>query len=294
MAQARAFTPSQGGDPQMAALKLPPHSIEAEQSLLGGLVLDNSAWDRIADQVSEVDFYRDDHRRIFRHIARLIEAGRPADVVTVYESLEKSAEAEQAGGMAYLGEIANNTPSAANIKRYAEIVRERAILRKLVAVGDEIAASALNPAGREAKALLDEAESKVFEIKDAGARTTEGFTAIQPLLGQVVDRIQELYDREHPSDITGIPTGFHDLDMKTSGFQPGDMVIVAGRPSMGKTAFALNIAEHVALESKLPVAIFSMEMPGTQLAMRFLSSVGRLDQHRVRTGRLNDDEWQRM
>ncbi|MEZ5617488.1 MAG: DnaB-like helicase N-terminal domain-containing protein [Rhodocyclaceae bacterium] len=171
----------------MAALKLPPHSIEAEQSLLGGLVLDNSAWDRIADQVSEVDFYRDDHRRIFRHIARLIEAGRPADVVTVYESLEKSAEAEQAGGMAYLGEIANNTPSAANIKRYAEIVRERAILRKLVAVGDEIAASALNPAGREAKALLDEAESKVFEIKDAGARTTEGFTAIQPLLGQVVD-----------------------------------------------------------------------------------------------------------
>ena len=218
----------------MAALKLPPHSIEAEQSLLGGLVLDNSAWDRIADQVSEADFYRDDHRRIFRHIARLIEAARPADVVTVYESLEKSAEAEQAGGMAYLGEIANNTPSAANIKRYAEIVRERAILRKLVAVGDEIAASALNPAGREAKALLDEAESKVFEIKDAGARTTEGFTAIQPLLGQVVDRIQELYDREHPSDITGIPTGFHDLDMKTSGFQPGDMVIVAGRPSMGK------------------------------------------------------------
>ena len=171
MAQARAFNSTQSGDPQLAALKLPPHSIEAEQSLLGGLMLDNSAWDRIADQVAEADFYRDDHRRIFRHIARLIEAGRPADVVKVYESLEKDAESEQAGGMAYLGEIANNTPSAANIKRYAEIVRERAILRKLVAVGDEIAASALNPAGREAKSLLDEAESKVFEIKDAGSRT---------------------------------------------------------------------------------------------------------------------------
>jgi len=294
MAHARAFNPTSASDPQLASLKLPPHSIEAEQSLLGGLVLDNSAWDRIADLVNEVDFYRDDHRRIFRQIQRLIDAGRPADVVTVFEALDKAGEAEQAGGLAYLGEIANNTPSAANIRRYAEIVRERAILRKLVTVGDEIAASALNPLGKEAKQLLDEAESKVFEIKDAGSRHTEGFTPIQPLLGQVVDRIQELYDREHPSDITGIPTGFSDLDHKTSGLQPGDMIIVAGRPSMGKTAFALNMAEHVALEAGLPVAIFSMEMPGTQLAMRFLSSVGKLDAHRVRTGRLNDDEWQRM
>jgi len=291
MAQVRSLPNT---DPQMAALKLPPHSIEAEQSLLGGLMLDNAAWDRIADQVNETDFYRDDHRRIFRHIARLIEAGRPADIVTVFESLEKSSESDQAGGMAYLGEIANSTPSAANIKRYAEIVRERAILRKLVTVGDEIAASALSPLGREAKQLLDEAEKKVFEIKDAGSRTTEGFIPIQPLLGKVVDRIQELYDRDSPSDITGIPTGFTDLDHKTSGLQPGDMVIVAGRPSMGKTAFALNMAEHVALVAGLPVAIFSMEMPGTQLAMRFLSSVGKLDAHRVRTGKLNDDEWQRM
>ena len=275
-------------------LRLPPHSIEAEQSLLGGLLLDNTAWDRIADQVTEGDFYRDDHRRIFRQIQRLIDAARPADVVTVFEALDKSAEAEQAGGLAYLGEIANNTPSAANIRRYAEIVRERAILRKLVTVGDEIAASALSPRGKEAKQLLDEAESKVFEIKDAGARHTEGFTPIQPLLGQVVDRIQELYDRDHPSDITGIPTGFNDLDFKTSGLQAGEMIVVAGRPSMGKTAFALNMAEHVALVAGLPVAIFSMEMPGTQLAMRFLSSVGKLDAHRVRTGKLNDDEWQRM
>ncbi|MEW5889636.1 MAG: replicative DNA helicase [Pseudomonadota bacterium] len=292
MVQVRA--PAAAADPQIAALKLPPHSIEAEQSLIGGLLLDNNAWDRIADLVGEADFYRDDHRRIFRHIAKLIELGKPADVITVFESLDKSNEAEQSGGLAYLGEIANNTPSAANIRRYAEIVRERAILRKLVTVGDEIAASALNPAGKDAKQLLDEAEAKVFEIAEAGSRKDQGFVAIQPLLGQVVDRIQELYDRDHPSDITGIPSGFHDLDRMLSGLQPGDMIIVAGRPSMGKTAFALNIAEGVALEAGLPVAIFSMEMPGTQLAMRFLSSVGKLDQHRVRTGRLNDDEWQRM
>jgi replicative DNA helicase len=294
MVQPRAFSVASGADPQMAQLRLPPHSVEAEQSLLGGLLLDNSAWDRIADLISEVDFYRDDHRRIFRHISRLVELAKPADVVTVYESIEKSDEVEASGGLAYLGEIANNTPSAANIRRYAEIVRERAILRKLVTVGDEIAASALNPLGKDAKVLLDEAESRIFEIAEAGTRTAQGFVSIQPLLSQVVDRIQELYDRDNPSDITGVPTGFTDLDQKTSGLQPGDMIIVAGRPSMGKTALALNIAEHVALETLQPVAIFSMEMPGTQLAMRFIASVGRLDQHRLRTGRLNDNEWEKL
>ena len=290
----RTFAANRPDDPQVAALKLPPHSVEAEQSLLGGLLLDNSAWDRIADIVTEADFYRDDHRRIFRHIARLIERARPADVVTVFESIEKSNEVEQAGGLAYLGEIANNTPSAANIRRYAEIVRERAVLRRLVTVGDEIAASALNPNGRDAKVLLDQAEAKVFEIAEAGARSSQGFVAIQPLLGQVVDRIQELYEQENPSDVTGVPTGFADLDKMTSGLQPGDMIVVAGRPSMGKTAFALNIAEHVGVDLGLPVAIFSLEMSGPQLAMRFLSSVGRLDAHRIRTGRLNDDEWDKM
>lgn len=287
-------TASPSTDPQLAALKLPPHSVEAEQSLIGGLLLDNTVWDRVADLISEVDFYRDDHRRVFRHISKLIELGKPADVVTVFESLEKNGEAEQAGGLAYLGEIANSTPSAANIRRYAEIVRERAILRKLVSVGDDIAASALTPSGKDAKTLLDEAEAKVFEIAEAGARNTGGFVPIQPILGQVVDRIQELYDRDNPSQITGIPTGLVDLDAKTSGLQPTDMIIVAGRPGMGKTTLALNIAEHVAIEAHLPVAIFSMEMPGTQLAMRFLASVGRLDQHRIRTGQLNDDEWQRL
>ncbi len=293
MAQVRAFTPS-APDPQLAALKLPPHSIEAEQSLIGGLLLDNTAWDRIADMVTEGDFYRDDHRRIFGHIRKLVEAGRPADVVTIYESIEKANEVDQTGGLAYLGEIANATPSAANIRRYAEIVHERAVLRKLVTVGDEIAASALNPAGRDVKTLLDVAEQKVFEIAEAGAKTTQGFEAMPDLLGKVVERIEVLYNRDNASDITGVPTGFHDLDKMTSGLQPGDMIVVAGRPSMGKTAFALNIAEHVGVETRLPVAIFSLEMSGPQIATRFLSSVGRLNQNTLRTGRLSDDGWDKM
>lgn len=281
-------------DSEVAAIRLPPHSIEAEQSLIGGILLDNAAWERIADLVGDADFYRDDHRRIYQHIARLIDAGKPADVVTVFESLEKHNEAEQAGGLPYLAEIANSTPSAANIRRYAEIVRERAILRKMVAVGDEIAASALNPSGRDAKALLDEAEARVFEIAEAGARHASGFVSIQPILKQVVDRVQELYDRDNPHDVTGVPTGLVDLDEKTSGLQPSDMIILAGRPAMGKTTLALNIAEHVAVDCRLPVAIFSMEMPGTQLAMRFISSLGRIDQQKLRTGRLGDEDWQRL
>jgi replicative DNA helicase len=281
-------------DPQIGAIRLPPHSIEAEQALIGGILLDNAAWERIADLVSASDFYRDDHRRIYSHIARLVDQGKPADVVTVYESLEKSNESEQAGGLAYIAEIANATPSAANIRRYAEIVRERSILRKMVAVGDEIAASALNPSGRDAKSLLDQAEAKVFEIAEAGAKDSGGFEPIRPLLRKVADRVQELYDRDNPNDVTGVPTGLVDLDQKTSGLQPSDMIIVAGRPAMGKTTLALNIAEHVAVDCGLPVGIFSMEMPGTQLATRFISSIGRIDQTKLRTGRLTDDDWQRL
>lgn len=288
------FKQQASSDPQLAGLKLPPHSMEAEQSLIGGILLDNSAWDRVADLVSEVDFYRDEHRRIFHHVAKLIEQSKPADVVTVFESLEKSGDAQHIGGLAYLGEIANNTPSAGNIRRYAEIVRERAILRKLVTVGDEIAAKALAPAGRDASLILDEAEANILNIRDEGSRQNSGFVPIQPVLGQVVDRIQELYDRDNPAAVTGVPTGLVDLDKMTSGLQATDMIIVAGRPGMGKTSFALNIAESVALEARLPVAVFSMEMPATQLVMRFISSVGRLDQHRLRTGSLNDDDWQRL
>jgi replicative DNA helicase len=282
------------GDPSAASFKTPPHSVEAEQSVLGGLLLDNQAWDKVADVINEEDFYRLDHRLIYRHICKLVENNKPADVVTVAESLETSADLQNAGGLTYVGTMAQNTPSAANIRRYAEIVRERSVMRKLAQVGVDISDSSYNPAGRSAANLLDEAESKVFEIAEAGARGKQGFRGIQPLLKEVVERIEILYSQENPSDVTGIATGFHDLDQKTSGFQPGDLIIVAGRPSMGKTAFSLNIAEHVALELKKPVAVFSMEMGGSQLAMRMLGSVGQLDQHKVRTGRLLDEDWSKL
>jgi replicative DNA helicase len=281
-------------DPQLDSIKLPPHSVEAEQSVLGGLLLENIAWDKIADLITEADFYRHDHRLIYRHIGKLIEHAKPADVITVAEMLENSGELNSAGGLAYLGSLAQNTPSTANIRRYAEIVRERAVMRKLAEVGSTIANSAFNPSGRTTTQLLDEAEARVFEIAEAGARGKNGFVAIQPLLTEVVEKIDILFHRDNPNDVTGIPTGFHDLDEKTSGFQPGDLIIVAGRPSMGKTAFSLNIAENVALQTGLPVAIFSMEMGGTQLVMRMIGSVGRLDQHKLRTGRLQDDDWQKM
>ncbi len=201
---------------------------------------------------------------------------------------------DMAGGLSYLGSLAQNVPSAANIRRYAEIVRERAVMRKLAEVGTEIATSAYNPGGRDAGQLLDEAESRIFEIAEAGERGRQGFMSMPPLLTQVVERIETLYSRDNASDVTGIATGFTDLDSMTSGLQPGDLVIVAGRPSMGKTAFSVNIAEHVALELNKPVAIFSMEMGGTQLAMRMIGSVGRLNQHTLRTGKLEDDDWSRM
>jgi replicative DNA helicase len=282
------------GDQQFEAIKLPPHSVEAEQAVLGGLLLDNSAWERIGDLLREEDFYRYDHRLIYRHIVGLLEANKPADVVTVAEALENAGELATVGGLAYLAALAQNTPSAANIRRYAEIVRDRAIMRSLVEVGTAIADSAYNPGGRSASELLDEAEAKVFHIAEMGNRGKQGFSEIQPLLTQVVERIDLLFQRDNASEVTGIPTGYTDLDRMTSGLQPGDLIIIAGRPSMGKTAFSLNIAEHVALETRLPVAVFSMEMAGTQLVMRMIGSVGRLDQHRVRTGRLMDEDWQRL
>ncbi len=281
-------------DSQVELLKLPPHSVEAEQSVLGGLLLDNAAWDRVADLIAEAHFYRSDHRLIYRHISKLIGNNRPADVITAAESLESTKELQSVGGMAYLSALASNTPSAANIRRYAEIVRDRAILRRLAEVATGIADSAYNPMGRDATQLLDEAESKVFDIAEQGARGKQGFQDMPPLLTQVVERIDMLYNRDNPNDVTGVPTGFVDLDRMTSGLQAGDLVIVAGRPSMGKTSMAMNIAEHVALDTGLPVGIFSMEMASTQLVMRMLGSVGRLDQHRLRTGRLQDQDWQRL
>ena len=278
-------------DPQLLALKVPPHSIEAEQSLLGALLLDNQAFDRVADLVTGEDFYRDDHRRIWRHIARLIEAAKPADVVTVSESVEASEDKDKTGGPAYLGALAQNTPSALNIRRYAELVRERAVQRRLAQVATGIAEEALNPAGKEVGQLLDEAESRIFQIAESGARRDQGLLEIKPVLAKVFERIDHLYHRDNQSDVTGVPTGYTRIDQMTSGLQAGDLVIIAARPSMGKTALALNIAEHVAVDNGLPVAIFSMEMSSTQLAMRMLGSIARVDQHKMRTGRLNDKEW---
>ncbi len=281
-------------DAQIDQIKLPPHSVEAEQSVLGGLLLEASALDRVADIITEDDFYRQEHRLIFRQIVRLSEIAKPVDVITVAESLEIAGDLEKVGGLTYLGSLAQNVPSAANIRRYGEIVRERSIMRKLVEVGSDIASSAYNPTGRDAAQLLDEAESKVFEIAEAGSHGKQGFVPMPPLLTQVVERIETLYARDNPSDVTGIATGFTDLDRMTSGLQPGELVIVAGRPSMGKTAFSINIAENVALDGKLSVAIFSMEMGATQLALRMLGSVGKLNQHDLRTGRLQDDDWGRL
>ena len=281
-------------DPEIASLRMPPHSTEAEQAVLGGLMLDNSAFDRIADVLREEDFYRHDHRLIWRQIAKLVEKTQPADVVTVIEALQNSGHAEEAGGLSYLNALATETPSAANIRRYAEIVRDRSVLRRLISTSDEIATAALNPQGRDTKQLLDEAESKIFQIAEEGARGDGGFQYLQDLLGKVVERIDQLYHQDNVSDVTGVPTGYVDLDRMTSGMQPGDLVIVAGRPSMGKTSFAMNIGEHVAIEQQLPVAVFSMEMGATQLATRMLCSSGRLDQQRIRTGRLLDDDWPRL
>ncbi len=281
-------------DQQLDALKIPPHSVEAEQSVIGSLLLENEALDKVADILSPNDFYRHDHKAIFMHIAKLVEHNRPADIVTVAESLESTAELSGVGGIAYLGALAQSTPTAANIRRYAEIVHERAVMRQLVVVGSGIAESAYLPNGRNAEQLLDEAEAKIFQIAEGGKKSSQGFVDIKILLPQVADRIDYLYSRDNPSDVTGVPTGFTDLDAMTSGMQGGDLIIVAGRPSMGKTAFSLNIAENVALDTKLPVAVFSMEMGGTQLAMRMIGSVGRLDQHRMRNGNLEDEDWEKL
>ena len=283
---AQAVTPL-NRDPQIDALKLPPYSVEAEQSVLGGLLLDNSAWEKISDLLTGADFYRADHRQIYHHISLLIEANKPADALTVAESLERSAKLEEVGGQAYLGSLAVNTPSAANIRRYAEIVRERAIMRKLAEVGTEHHRIGLQPAGALGQRLAGSRRKKrCLQIAESGARSEGGFSDIQPLLTQVIERIDTLYKSDNPSDVTGIATGFVDLDRKTSGLQPGDLIVVAGRPSMGKTAFALNIAEHVALSVGMPVAIFSMEMGAAQLVMRMLGSNGRVDQQKMRTGKL--------
>ena len=279
-------------DPQVAQLRIPPHSIEAESSVLGGLLLDNAAWDRVGDLLKEGDFYRYEHRLVFAAISALINASKPADVITVNEHLQSLGKSEEIGGLSYLNALAQYVPSASNIRRYAEIVRERGILRKLVSASDEISTTAFNPQGKPVDKILDEAEQKIFNIGEEGSRMKQGFQGMDTLVVELLDRVQEMAD--NPNDITGVPTGFYDLDRMTSGFQAGDMIVLAARPSMGKTAFAINIAEHVALNEGLPVAVFSMEMGASQLAVRIVGSIGRIDQGHLRTGKLTDEEWPRL
>ncbi|MFZ9425535.1 MAG: replicative DNA helicase, partial [Limnohabitans sp.] len=279
-------------DQQVAQLRIPPHSLEAESSVLGGLLLDNSAWDRVGDLVTDSDFYRYEHRLVFAAVAALINSSRPADVITVFEHLQSLGKADEVGGLAYLNSLAQYVPSASNIRRYGEIVRERAILRKLVTASDEIATTAFSPKGRPVAQILDEAEQKIFHIGEEGSRMKQGFQSMNSLVVQLLDRVEEM--SQNPNDITGVPTGFHDFDRMTSGMQPGDLIVLAARPSMGKTALAINIAENVAVQEGLPVAVFSMEMGASQLAVRIVGSIGRIDQGHLRTGKLSDDEWPRL
>ncbi len=277
----------------MARLRVPPHSNEAEQSVLGGLLLDNLAWDRAADLLTESDFYRYEHRLIFTAMGALINASKPADVITVFEQLQTHGKADECGGLSYLNALAQSVPSAANIRRYAEIVRERAVLRKLIGAADDIATQAFNTQGRAVSQILDEAEGRIFKIGEEGSRSKTGFQGIDRLVADLIDRVNELAENG-AEDVTGVRTGFYDLDKYTAGLQKGDLLVLAARPSMGKTAFALNIAEHVAVHEGLPVLVFSMEMGASQLALRMVGSLGRIDQSNLRTGRLQNDEWERL
>ena len=287
------FTSAVATNDEVAKLRVPPHSIEAEQSVLGGLLLDNSAWDRASDLLIDSDFYRYEHQLIYTAIQQLVNGSKPADVITVFEQLQMMGKANDVGGLAYLNSLAQSMPSAANIRRYAEIVRERAVLRKLVTASDEIATNAFNPQGRSVSDILDEAEAKIMKIGEEGSKNKQGFHAMDGLVVDLLDRVQELADNG-AEDVTGVRTGFIDMDKMTAGLQKGDLIILAARPSMGKTAFAINIAEHVALNEGLPVAVFSMEMGASQLAVRVVGSIGRIDQGHLRTGKLSDDEWPRL
>jgi replicative DNA helicase len=273
-------------------LRLPPHSIEAEQSVLGGVMLDSTAWDQIADRLVAEDFYRNDHRLIFEAAAALIERNQPCDAVTLSGHLESQGLLEQVGGLSYLGSLARDTPTSANIRAYADIVRERSVLRQLISAGNLIVGAALETEGREAREVVDEAERAVFEIAERGSRGKVGFRPVKSILPEVVNRIDELYHSE--GKMTGVATGFKKLDEMTSGLQPGDLIVIAGRPSMGKTTLAVNIAENAALGSDKSAAIFSMEMSAESLTLRMISSLGRINQAALRSGRLEEQDWPRI
>jgi len=273
-------------------LKVPPHSIEGEQAVLGGLLLSTRAFDQVADIVTELDFYREDHRLIFRAIEELNNKGRPCDAVTVTEWFESHGLVDQIDGGGYISQLASSTPSAANVRAYAEIVREKSILRQLVDVGAEITSDAFTSDGRNSRELLEQAERRVFAIADQDLRTGASFVSIQTAIKEAIEKLDEL--ARHEGDITGIPTGFKDFDEKTAGLQDSDLIIVAGRPSMGKTTLAMNIAENAAIKHEKPVAIFSMEMSAQQLVRRMFSSLGQIDQNKLRTGNLDDLDWPKL
>ena len=272
-------------------LRIPPNSLEAEQAILGGLLLNNSAWDDVAERVGARDFYRKAHRQIFEVIAQLVEEENPCDLVTVSQALTQLGQLEGIGGMTYLSELARNTPSAANITAYAEIVRERSILRQLINVSHDVADSAFKPEGRKSLEILDKAESAIFEIAEQQKKGS-GPQDIKSVLKKTVDRIDELY--KNKSAITGVTTGFDELDKMTGGLQPSDMIVIAGRPSMGKTTFAMNLCENVAIKAGKPVLVFSMEVPADSIVMRMLASLGRINQTSIRSGQLEKDDWPRI
>ncbi|WP_444994789.1 replicative DNA helicase [Aliikangiella sp. IMCC44359] len=279
-------------DQQVNHIKMPPHSLEAERSVLGGLLLDNEAWEKVSDKLVAEDFYRKDHRLIFRALKYLAENTRPMDVVTLYEFLEQEGEADEIGGLAYIADLAKNTPSASNITAYAEIVRERAVLREMISISNEVADAAYFPKGRSSDELLDMAESKVFKIAEKRENKDGGLKIASTFLDETLDRVQFAVDSK--GGITGLSTGFTDLDAKTNGLQNSDLLIVAGRPAMGKTTFAMNIAEHASIHSGKPVLVFSMEMPANQLLMRSFASIGGIDATRLRTGALDDRDWDNL
>ena len=280
------------GDARVEHLRVPPQSVEAEQAVLGGLMLSPESYDRVGDQLDETDFYRRDHQLIFRAIKDLAERNRPFDAVTLGEWFESQGQSEMVAGGAYLVELATTTPSAANIVAYAEIVRDKAVLRQLIEVGTGIVNDGFQPEGRESAELLAKAEQEVFAIAEAGSRGRKDFTAVTDAMKDAFDVLQTRYAAG--GAITGLPTGYVEFDEMTAGLQPTDLIILAARPAMGKTTLALNMAEYAAMKTRKPVAVFSMEMSASQLALRLISSVGRVNAARLRTGQLEDEDWSRI
>lgn len=277
------------------SLKTPPQSIEAEQSVLGGLMLENQRWDDVAEIVSEQDFSSRPHRSIFSAMRSLVANQFPIDLITLAEHIENEGEGklDSLGGFAYLAELSKNTPSAANIIAYAQIVRERAVIREMIKVANEITEAGYNPEGRTSDELLDLAESRIFQIAEQRGNKSGGPENISSILDRTVTKIEALFQRPHDG-VTGVDTGYMDVNKKTAGLQPSDLIIIAARPSMGKTTFAMNICENVSLTNDKPVMIFSLEMPTEQLMMRSLASLSRVNQTSIRTGQLDDEDWARL